>query len=307
MLVSNDQETIQLLIDSGMVRDGLFCVDVNIPSLGFFAHLGGVMSMLRVCERLELTPFIRLSSSNYLDAVRGPNFLEYFFEGPKLSDEQRRSALSIPLTRIESFFDCPGWSQTDYPSLALGNIFWSKFYSLRPEMVDLVERIALEKNIGINTMGVHYRGTDKVSEADAIDPKKIVGHVSTCLALHPEVQQIFVATDSHKFLDIIGNQLKRYKVIFRDGELRSQNELPVHLSSVLEPFRLGQEALLNSLLLSNCGILVKNMSDLSGWSSVFNPSQKVYLVNRPAGDGIKWLGFPERELVEKGCFVPGLQ
>ena len=106
----NERENLRLLAESGLVRGGLFCVEVDAPSLGFFAHLGGVMSMLRLCDRLSLKPLIRLASSNYLEPARGPCFLDYFFEGPALSAEEERLLHSAPLTRIGSFFDLPGLS-----------------------------------------------------------------------------------------------------------------------------------------------------------------------------------------------------
>lgn len=305
-MVAKEQETLRLLAGSGLVRGGLFCVEVDIPSLGFFAHLGGVMSMLRLCDRLGLKPFIRLSSSNYLEPARGPCFLDYFFEGPALSPGEKRLVDSAPLTRIGSFFDCPGWSQSDYPSLEHSHAFWSKYYLLRPEIAAHVDRIASELGIHDHVAGVHYRGTDKVREAAAVEPADVIGHVRTCLASHPEIKQVFVATDCQGFLGLIGGRLKGFRVTYRTDELRSGSDRPIHLSPVADQYRLGQEALTNCLLLAKCGIVVKNMSDLSGWSSVFNPWQRVYLMNRPAGDGVRWLGFPERELVERGCFVPGL-
>ncbi len=290
-----------------MARGGLFCVEVDIPSLGFFAHMGGVMSMLRLCERLALKPCIRLVSCNYLEPTRGPCFLEYFFDGPALSAAESRLVSGAPLARIESFFDCPGWSQDDFPTLAQSHVFWSKYYSLRPEVSAHVERIAAEKQIGVDVAGIHYRGTDKIREAAAVDTESAIRHIRTSLALHPDIDRVFVASDSHGFLDTIASSLNGFSVSYCKDELRSSSEQPIHLAPVADQYRLGHEALINCLLLAKCGVLVKNMSDLSGWASVFNPSQKVYLMNRPSGEGVKWLGFPERELIERDCFVPGLR
>lgn len=307
MQVDRDSETLRALTESGIARGGLFCVEVDIPSLGFFAHLGGVMSMLRLCERLALKPCIRLVSSNYLEPARGPSFLEYFFDGPVLSAAESRLVSAAPLTRIESFFDCPGWSQDDFPTLAKSHGFWSSYYSLRPGISAHVEQITSEKRMGIDMAGIHYRGTDKIREAAAVDPDSAIRHIKAALALHPGIERVFVASDSRGFPDMIASSLHGFSVSYCKDELRSSSDKPIHLAPVADQYRLGHEALVNCLLLAKCGVLVKNMSDLSGWASVFNPSQKVYLMNRPSGEGLKWLGFPERELIERDCFVPGLR
>jgi len=57
--------------------------------------------------------------------------------------------------------------------------------------------------------------------------------------------------------------------------------------------RIGREALVSSLLLSNCGLLVKTPSYLSAWSKIFDPSLPVKLASPPRPDAF-W--FPDSRL-----------
>ena len=156
------------------------------------------------------------------------------------------------------------------------------------------------------TLGLHFRGTDKWTEASKLEFESTVPFIHRCLQAYPSLDRLFVATDSQPYLDYIGRQFSNVQVICYADEMRSSDDTGVHLAAGGSHFQKGRDALLNCLLLSRCDVLLKTMSNLSGWAKVFNPRLSVYLMNRPAHEGILWLGFPEREMVERHWFVQGL-
>jgi hypothetical protein len=68
--------------------------------------------------------------------------------------------------------------------------------------------------------------------------------------------------------------------------------MPIHFSGY-PGLEIGREALVSSLLLSNCGYLVKMPSYLSAWSKIFNPDLPVTLAAPPRPDAF-W--FPDSQI-----------
>jgi len=287
-------------------RAGLYCIEVDCPTNGFFSQLGGLMPILLRCERRNLKPHIILSSKLYLERGRGPSFLQYFFDGPIFTETQRSLIRRSSMPRFESFAEIYGWSREDYPRLADSGTLFRRYYSLRQQIKAEADAFAAVNFKAGATLGVHYRGTDKVSEASFVPFEHTLQSIRQYITSHPEIKVVFVSADIADYIDFIRHSLPDVRIIYRNSEARSTNALPIHLSRIGSPYQNALDALLNCLLLSKCDVLFKTMSNLSGWAKVFNPSLKVYLMNRPDNEGIKWLGFPEREMVEKQWFTPQL-
>ncbi len=59
---------------------------------------------------------------------------------------------------------------------------------------------------------------------------------------------------------------------------RSSGTAGVHLSN-RNQYKIGEESILDALLLSKCDLLVRTSSNLSLWSTYFNPDLPVILLN----------------------------
>ena len=70
-------------------------------------------------------------------------------------------------------------------------------------------------------------------------------------------------------------------------------KLPVHRKGYGDAYRKGFEALVNCLLLSRCGALLKTASFLSGWAKVFAPGMETLLLNRTH---VATTWFPDRDI-----------
>jgi hypothetical protein len=63
--------------------------------------------------------------------------------------------------------------------------------------------------------------------------------------------------------------------------------------------RLGEDALIDALILSRSQALIRSTSFLSSWCSIFNPVLPVYLLNQPIPSR-SW--FPETEVMHLSSF-----
>jgi hypothetical protein len=112
---------------------------------------------------------------------------------------------------------------------------------------------------------------------------------------HDSIEAIFVASDELEFIRFIQTSIKDLRVYWHDDHYRSlgYSPVPVFLSAG-GGYEKGEDALVNALLLANCCTLIRTISTLSAWASVFNPELKVILLNKPYRDNL-W--YPESQII----------
>jgi hypothetical protein len=121
-----------------------------------------------------------------------------------------------------------------------------------------------------NTMiGVHYRGTDKISEALRTQYETVLNRMNEF-----KEGNFFIASEEENFIksavDKFGN-----RVVFCN-HIRSNDVSPIHLNANKDSGKkLGEEAIIDSLLLARCQVLIRTASNLSIASSFFNPEIRV--------------------------------
>jgi hypothetical protein len=284
---------------------GLYQAEVNSP-IGFFAQLSGLITILRTCERKGLAPAVTLTGSLYADPERGRDFLSYFFDGPAYSAPQLSLLEVLPRRRESDFSLLPGWSRYDYPTLADSARLLGRYYRLKSDVAGEARSFARECLAPGRTLGVHYRGTDKLrTESSAVGYDEVAYRIRRCLAAYPHLTHVYVATDEQEFLRFVTGEFAALRVIAPPDRVRAAPGEAVHTSDG-NGYLKGRDALVNCLLLAECAVLLKTMSNLSGWSRVFRPGLPTFLLNRPDKAGLETLGFPEREMVESGWFVDDL-
>ena len=161
---------------------------------------------------------------------------------------------------------------------------FQKAHDLFFEYFDIAEDILTEveltkKTFGKYTLGLHYRGTDKKTEAAFISSDDYLKHVFAFLKVHNDkVTTIFIASDEESFIQKIKESFQTdYQLIFTNSK-RSSTQSPLHFGNTY--INLAKEAMIDSLLLSKCDIVVKTSSCLSDWVKIWNPSIEVYNVNK---------------------------
>ena len=119
-------------------------------------------------------------------------------------------------------------------------------------------------------LGIHKRGTDHWIHGQKLDLSEYI------IAVNKELEKnnydyIFLATDEYKTRKIFKEYFKD-KLIYYPSKLLSQNDhLAVHYGIGLsEPYLMGEEVLIESLILSKCDKLIKTVSSVSHFAIFYN-------------------------------------
>jgi hypothetical protein len=125
-------------------------------------------------------------------------------------------------------------------------------------------------------LGVHYRGTDKFSEAPRVPYEEVMAAVRDAahLAL-PRRWKLFVATDEQPFLEYARHAFPD-RLICQEA-IRSTDGQGLHFQ-LAGDYRNGEGAVSDCLLLSRCNYLIRTESELSLCSTLFNPHLPVTVI-----------------------------
>ena len=159
------------------------------------------------------------------------------------------------------------------------------YVRLRDDVVGEVDATLDSLFEGRPSLGVHYRGTDKRSEADLVPHERMFRAIDAELARGPADAKLFVATDEQAFLD---QCVARYGVrtVSLPDHRRSTDDRPVHVHPDGDGYSLGRDALFNCLALAQCNRVLKTASILSAWAKVFNPATRHPHAEPSAGESI---------------------
>ena len=158
-----------------------------------------------------------------------------------------------------------------------------KYVKVKSSIKKKVESFAKE-NFTENMIGVHIRGTDKSSESNIgqrphIFIEDYVNNITEALKINPK-SSLFVASDNNEAIRSIFESFPDNKIlVYKCTRMPSYSSItPVHLSSAAGPI-LGEEALIDCLLLAKCNHLVCTDSNLAAAAMYFNPQSEVSFVN----------------------------
>ncbi len=195
----------------------------------------------------------------YYDPAVGNNWWNYYFEPiflpPKPNQEPRKMTLQ------EINLACRA-------GLALSrerrHQLIDKHVKLQPHIQKKVERFVQDYFQGRRIVGVHFRGTDKKKEVPRISYDAVAAAID---ARDLSEAYLFVATDEAAFLEYMNGRYPG-RVIAAPAT-RSTDGRPLHFDAP-DKYRIGEEAVIDCLLLSRCDFLVRTLSDLSKYSTYFN-------------------------------------
>jgi hypothetical protein len=239
---------------------------------GLFSLFSTVIGFLDFYEEKQCAIEVDLGKKGvYYEKKKGPNWWTYYFEpiafGNKtdkiveISDEQQSSFANKTLERM---------SREEVHRLI------KKYIVLKKPIKKKIDAFAKKHFTDQFVIGIHYRGTDKISEAPRVAYERVFEEIEK-VAKGKSKYKLFVATDEQAFLDAI---LVRFsgKVVYLDS-IRSSNGKAIH-SSKKNAYQKGEEAILDCLLLSKTNFLIRTESNLGACSTFFNPTIPVIVMNK---------------------------
>ncbi|MBP0590226.1 hypothetical protein J8I87_10970 [Paraburkholderia sp. LEh10] len=269
----------------------IFAIEIRETS-GFFSVMQMVLFVLVHCEEKRLTPRISARGGLYGDSEGKIDWFAALFESvrPSMGATLPRRVRTSIVRDLEQL----GFRRRYEAGLRLqsaSELFRSYYRpaaSVRNEVASACARL----NISASTLGVHFRGTDKKFEALTLPWVDFCRLVEQVLALNPHLTNIFVSSDEQAFIDFFCEWPFNRPIGVAPARLLAKGDTAVHFSGY-PGLQIGREALVSSLLLSNCGHLVKTPSYLSAWSKIFNPDLPVTLAMPPRPDAF-W--FPDSQI-----------
>jgi hypothetical protein len=278
-------------------RNGnIFSIDIR-SDFGFFAVMQVYLYILLHCDKNNLTPVVRFSGKNYSCEERNGNWFENYFhskvpaplETSKLSPSRRIHTSVIMNVHDLGLREKYGRVLT----LDIASALLEKYMGVREDILSEVDRFTKEAFCE-ETLGVHYRGTDKASEAPRVEWATVRSEVLSLLEKVGTIRTIFLASDEPEFIEYFVASSWPVKVVQYNCAEIYRGGIPTH-KTIGDGYQKGKEALITCLLLSRCEYCLKTSSYLSAWSKLFNPKLKVMMLNRPH-DHANW--FPDREIWE---------
>lgn len=252
-----------------------YLVVKNPHQSGFFATFASVLGALNMYDQGSYAGIkVTLDSQIYRDPKKGPNWWNYFFKPITLGDPTKEpytftfddthhlitTGLNLTRTRAKELID--------------------RYIHIKPEIEHEVNEFIAQNFSHCFVIGLHYRGTDKIAEAPRVSYEKAISDINWIIGLlHLEGAnfKIFVASDEQEFVDFI-NRCYPGRII-NTNFIRSTNNIALHSGMYYQSnFQKGKEALLDCLLLSRCGFLIRTESCLSKISEYFNPHLQVHIL-----------------------------
>ena len=248
---------------------------------GFFSSYLSVIGFLNHCEEVKPLGYnIFFEDGLYFDKNVGLNWWEYYFE-PIISGHDK----IVESTQI----DHPGDSmKSKWAEDAMSTISREQASELINKYIKVKPHIQLKIDDFVNkhftnkyVIGVHFRGTDKSSEAPRVCYDNVKDEILKQIsALEHQNYVVFIATDETLFINYM-KQIMKDKIVYIEAN-RSTKHDPIHHScgnKVENRYQNGEEAVIDCYLLSKTNILLRTHSCLSTASANINPKLKVINLN----------------------------
>lgn len=251
-----------------------FVLDLKRNDYGLFSCFTMVLGTLEAYETgIYQGIWINFGKNGaYYDPALGPNWWEYYFKPIRLGQ------LDAPLPRStrSQAHKMARLGRRLTPERAYELI--SRYIQLQGDIQEEIDQFAKKEFANCHVIGIHYRGTDKVTSGEAVKVNydAVADEIKRHLAEKGLADfKIFIATDETPFIDYL-SALFPGKIVYTQAQ-RSSDNLPVHMKAQ-KPYKVGREAIVDALLLSKTAYLIRTKSNLSLCSTFFNPNLPVKLL-----------------------------
>lgn len=260
-----------------LAADPVLPVRIHAPLAGLGAHFTMATVILHACRARGVTPWFRFTTPHYGEADGSLDWLSLLYAQPRVSPHAAGGQPEMVVTCWDDL--SPSFrtaAKIDRPALAA---ILHEHFVVAPALAERCAQMA-ETHIGRGrTLGVHFRGGDKYTEALPVSHDEMRAAIAAVLRSDPTLDRIFVATDSEPFLSALGGEFQGRRVHTVAEVQRTRDHTGVHFHAGGDRPAKAAQALLDALLLGHCARLVKTESSLSQWTLLLHPDLPVTQLN----------------------------
>ncbi|MDR3338554.1 MAG: hypothetical protein LBT25_00415 [Candidatus Symbiothrix sp.] len=257
------------------LKNGYYAIDIDTLNMGLGARIVNMLEILLYCDTMAYTPVLRF---NYKEKKSHPDYFKELFYYKQLPASVYDH---LKFTSIEDTSDLLWKNYDKRLRLDMAKSLFDKYLGFNQNILDEVDSFTSRFFTGKQVLGIHYRGTDKVNEAPAVQFDNLIQNIAKIVDSHTGIDLIFVSTDDVKVLQYMAGSAFGIPVIFREDAIRSEDGMQIHLKEDHSKVVINHDAIVNCLILSRCRYLLKTASFLSDCSVIFNPAIKVSVINAP--------------------------
>jgi hypothetical protein len=242
------------------------------PGSGLFSSFFCVLNHLYWCSVKDRIPVVYWDKNHFFYTSQwGNNVWSYYFDPVshlKYSKKDTPMNYNYPSPEFVPYaFDYR--AMTSEMRMRAYNLI-ARYIKIKQNIIDKIDRFYLQNMAGKKTIGIHLRGTDKYTEENPVSIEVIARAANQ----YPDYQ-FLIATDEQKLLDQ-ARALIKGRIVAYDC-YRSPNEKPLHIrdkgnSYKPLPGQLGEDVLVEAILLSRCDKLFHTYSNVSFGALCFNPN-----------------------------------
>ncbi len=243
--------------------------------VGFFSMFFQIIGAVHFCKKYKHNLIVDFVGGPYFEEAIGKNWWKYYFSRKQFDFSGGRVGHDRVLNE---------WEQKDfsYYGRALASSVGNALVGVVGIHDTVLGKVIDFKNKNMDghpVVGIHYRGTDKVSgkgkESDRVPYEDVLDYLEKdngCL--------FFVATDEQAFLDWMESVFADRVISY--NALRSNSSASIHRGDIggISKYKAGEDALIDCLLLASCNKLVRTDSNLSYACRFFNPRQKSIIMGK---------------------------
>jgi hypothetical protein len=154
-----------------------------------------------------------------------------------------------------------------------------KYLIIQPHILNKVDQF-VDQYFSGKVAGIHIRGTD--SFFDKTRPHLPISYyVKLIEEKLISYNKILLCTDSLEISTILKNTFGN-RIINYDSEKVELDKYRFHLSYISEdPYKIGEDVLIESLLMAKCDLLVRSYSNVSAFALIENPTMAFHQVDDP--------------------------
>jgi hypothetical protein len=192
-------------------------------------------------------------------------------------------------TNSDTRVDLLSIERYQYTNFKEANFYFNEYFEFCPSITDQLDIDFIPEKC----LGIHFRGTDKLTNNKDC---KIINLTAFLLKLESFLkdrcfESVFVISDEADSKQTIISFVKNL------GVTVLSTHLPPHFHKTLasnpDKLSITKNSILEMLLLSKCGCVIKSHSAFSSWAKIINPSLEMYRVNECKNN---W--FPDHYLPE---------